>query len=218
MPPSLRNFGRLRRPPPNGVRRCKGTVAAVLVLAGWLGTNGSILLLGAVNLIFRRDLEGLERELGCRIPVQPGKGYSITMRRPARCPSIPLIFPETRVAVTPMQTGYRLGSTMEFAGYDESLRPERLQLLLRHQVVGVQAEDVEGWPACTIAEGHGNDAGFLEGVAGGEEFLLVGCSELRVPTTPGWIDLEKRELGERAVGHRNHHSAMRDGDLGRGFA
>jgi D-amino-acid dehydrogenase len=71
----------------------------------------------------------LNRELGCRIPIQPGKGYSLTMPRPAVCPKIPLIFPETRVAVTPFQSGYRLGSTMEFAGYDESLRPERLQLL-----------------------------------------------------------------------------------------
>jgi D-amino-acid dehydrogenase len=31
--------------------------------------------------------------------------------------------------VTPFQSGYRLGSTMEFAGYDDSLRAERLQLL-----------------------------------------------------------------------------------------
>ena len=30
-----------------------------------------------------------------------------------------------------MQSGYRLGSMMEFAGYDESLRPERLELLKR---------------------------------------------------------------------------------------
>jgi D-amino-acid dehydrogenase len=40
-----------------------------------------------------------------------------------------MIFPEHRVAVTPMNTGYRLGSIMEFAGYDESIKPERLQLL-----------------------------------------------------------------------------------------
>lgn len=71
----------------------------------------------------------LNEQLGCRIPIQPGKGYSLTMPRPAVCPAIPMIFPETRVAVTPLQSGYRLGSTMEFAGYDESIRPERLQLL-----------------------------------------------------------------------------------------
>jgi D-amino-acid dehydrogenase len=71
----------------------------------------------------------LNDHLGCRVPIQPGKGYSLTMPRPTACPKIPLIFPETRVAVTPFQSGYRLGSTMEFAGYDETIRPERLQLL-----------------------------------------------------------------------------------------
>jgi len=73
----------------------------------------------------------LNCELGCRVPIQPGKGYSMTMKRPNICPGIPLIFPETKVAVTPWQSGYRLGSMMEFAGYDESLREERLQLLKR---------------------------------------------------------------------------------------
>src|SRR5262249_41700965 len=53
--------------------------------------------------------------LGYRAPIQPGKGYSITMRRPARCPVFPLIFEEHRVAITPMESGYRIGSTMEFA-------------------------------------------------------------------------------------------------------
>ncbi|HEV3120197.1 MAG TPA: FAD-binding oxidoreductase, partial [Gemmataceae bacterium] len=36
---------------------------------------------------------------------------------------------EHRVGVTPMQSGYRLGSTMEFAGYDTTLNPRRLALL-----------------------------------------------------------------------------------------
>lgn len=71
----------------------------------------------------------LHEHLGCTVPIQPGKGYSITMPRPKICPQIPMIFPEHRVAVTPMNTGYRLGSIMEFAGYDESIKPERLQLL-----------------------------------------------------------------------------------------
>jgi D-amino-acid dehydrogenase len=67
--------------------------------------------------------------MGCRIPIQPGKGYSITMPRPALCPTLPMIFEEHRVAVTPMQSGYRLGSTMEFAGYDNRLNQRRLALL-----------------------------------------------------------------------------------------
>lgn len=71
----------------------------------------------------------LSDQLGCKVPIQPGKGYSMTMPRPATCPIIPMIFPETRVAVTPFHSGYRLGSTMEFVGYDESIHPARLQLL-----------------------------------------------------------------------------------------
>jgi D-amino-acid dehydrogenase len=73
----------------------------------------------------------LNETLGCRIPIQPGKGYSITMPRPKRCPKYPLILEEHRVAITPMRTGYRIGSTMEFAGYDETLNRRRLDLL-RH--------------------------------------------------------------------------------------
>jgi D-amino-acid dehydrogenase len=71
----------------------------------------------------------LHRQLGCRTWIQPGKGYSITMARPAKCPAIPLLFEEHRVAVTPMHSGYRLGSTMEFAGYDTKLNRRRLDLL-----------------------------------------------------------------------------------------
>ena len=73
----------------------------------------------------------LARHIGYRLPIQPGKGYSMTMPRPAVCPRIPMLLMEHRVGVTPMQSGYRLGSTMEFAGYDTSLRPERLELLRR---------------------------------------------------------------------------------------
>jgi D-amino-acid dehydrogenase len=73
----------------------------------------------------------LRRELGCRVPIEPGKGYSITTARPARCPRIPLIFEEDRVAITPMQSAYRIGSTMEFAGYDDRLHRARLEILRR---------------------------------------------------------------------------------------
>src|SRR5258706_12574712 len=55
----------------------------------------------------------------------------MTMKRPNICPGIALIFPERKVAVTSWESGYRLGSMMEFAGYDESLKEERLALLKR---------------------------------------------------------------------------------------
>lgn len=71
------------------------------------------------------------RAVGGRIPIQPGKGYSITMKRPAACPTRPMIFQEHKVAITPMKSGYRIGSTMEFAGYDTTLNRRRLDALRR---------------------------------------------------------------------------------------
>jgi len=67
--------------------------------------------------------------LGCRIPVEPGKGYSITMARPALFPSHPMLFPEKRVGVSPFEKGYRLGSMMEFSGFDASIPDRRIQQL-----------------------------------------------------------------------------------------
>jgi len=71
----------------------------------------------------------LNRELGCSIPIQPGKGYSLTMQRPSVCPEFPMIFENEKVAITPMASGYRIGSTMEFVGYNNTLQSQRLGLL-----------------------------------------------------------------------------------------
>jgi D-amino-acid dehydrogenase len=73
----------------------------------------------------------LTRGLGLRVPIQPGKGYSITFERPALAPRIPLVLKERSVCVTAWSSGYRLGSTMEFAGYDASLNRARLDALKR---------------------------------------------------------------------------------------
>jgi D-amino-acid dehydrogenase len=108
--------------PFTGFRSRTGSVLAALTTGGEVAGEQFVVAAGAWTPL-------LDKHLGCRIPIQPGKGYSLTMPRPALCPRFPLIFPETRVAVTPFQSGFRLGSTMEFAGYDESLRRERLQLL-----------------------------------------------------------------------------------------
>ncbi|MDX1683134.1 MAG: FAD-dependent oxidoreductase [Phycisphaeraceae bacterium] len=71
----------------------------------------------------------LGRQLGRQLAIQPGKGYSLTTERPDPCPQVPMIFHDHRVAVTPLSERYRLGSTMEFSGYDTSLNPRRLALL-----------------------------------------------------------------------------------------
>ncbi|APW63877.1 NAD(P)/FAD-dependent oxidoreductase [Paludisphaera borealis] len=105
-----------------GFRRLAGRASAVDTDQGELSADAFVIAAGAWT-------PQLNDHLGCKIPIQPGKGYSLTMPRPSICPNVPMIFPETRVAVTPFHTGYRLGSMMEFAGYDESIHPSRLQLL-----------------------------------------------------------------------------------------
>jgi D-amino-acid dehydrogenase len=71
------------------------------------------------------------RLLGLRVPIQPGKGYSITTARPAVAPTVPIVLKERSVCVTAWADGFRLGSTMEFAGYDDSLNRRRLEAIER---------------------------------------------------------------------------------------
>ncbi|MEL6431022.1 MAG: FAD-dependent oxidoreductase [Planctomycetota bacterium] len=91
----------------------------------------------------------LERDLGLQIPIEPGKGYSITTSAPERMPTHPLILEESHVAITPMTGAYRIGSTMEFVGYDESIDERRLQILTdaarKHLVDPIGGEVRETW-------------------------------------------------------------------------
>ena len=74
---------------------------------------------------------GLIRPLGLRLPIQPGKGYSITYARPALAPKRPIVLKDRSVCVTAWGSGFRLGSTMEFSGHDSTLNPLRLAALER---------------------------------------------------------------------------------------
>ena len=71
------------------------------------------------------------RRLGIRAPIQPGKGYSITYSRPARVPRHPMVLKDRSVCVTVWGSGFRLGSTMEFSGHDDTLNATRLAALER---------------------------------------------------------------------------------------
>jgi D-amino-acid dehydrogenase len=67
------------------------------------------------------------RELGLKLPMQAGKGYSLTLPKPPRLPRLCSILAEARVAVTPMGTALRVGGTMELSGLDLSIRLERVR-------------------------------------------------------------------------------------------
>jgi D-amino-acid dehydrogenase len=69
----------------------------------------------------------LARELGLRLPMQAGKGYSLTLAKPRRLPEICAILTEARVAVTPMGGALRFAGTMEIDGLDEGINPVRVR-------------------------------------------------------------------------------------------
>jgi D-amino-acid dehydrogenase len=124
-------------------------VRRLITNQGEITADQAVIATGAWTAQWRRMLR-------CSLPIQPGKGYSLTMPRPALCPRSPMIFEEHRVAISPMQTGYRVGSTMEFAGYDTSLNADRLRLLresadlyLREPLSGPTLEEWWGWRPMT---------------------------------------------------------------------
>ena len=72
----------------------------------------------------------LTRRLKLSLPVEPGKGYSLTMARSAQCPAIPCYFSEPSVVATPWKSGFRLGGTMEFSGLNSDILARRVQNLI----------------------------------------------------------------------------------------
>lgn len=107
-----------------GFRTASSAIEAVITDCGEFAGREIVFALGAWSPLMARQLD-------LRIPIQPGKGYSITYTRPARCPRIPLTLKERAVCVTGWESGFRLGSTMEFAGYDDTLNRTRLDALKR---------------------------------------------------------------------------------------
>ncbi|MGD9174087.1 MAG: FAD-dependent oxidoreductase, partial [Desulfobacterales bacterium] len=71
----------------------------------------------------------LTRQLKLDLPVQPGKGYSLTMPRPETCPQMPCYFYERSVVATPWKSGFRLGGTMEFSGFNSDIYARRIKNL-----------------------------------------------------------------------------------------
>ena len=73
----------------------------------------------------------LAGHLGLRIPMQAGKGYSLTLASPRQLPARCSICTEARLAVTPMDGALRFGGTMEMSGLDESITQCRVRGITR---------------------------------------------------------------------------------------
>ena len=72
----------------------------------------------------------LARALGLELPMQAGKGYSLTWPRPPLLPQHCAVLVEARIAVSPMDGALRFGGTMEMAGLDERVNPIRVRSMV----------------------------------------------------------------------------------------
>jgi D-amino-acid dehydrogenase len=103
-----------------GWRSEAGRVAAVSTTAGDLIADEFVLTGGSWS-------PSMVQGLGIKLPMQAGKGYSLTMDRPRFQLRKSMILTERRVAVTPMGDKLRFGGTMEIAGHSDRIRPERVE-------------------------------------------------------------------------------------------
>ncbi len=69
----------------------------------------------------------LAADLGLRMPMQGGKGYSLALKEPRKALQLCSLLKEGRVAVTPMGKTLRVAGTMEICGEDTTIRPNRLR-------------------------------------------------------------------------------------------
>jgi len=98
-------------------------IAAVRTSAGPIAGDEFVLAAGSWS-------PGLLRQLRLALPVQPGKGYSVTVSDPPVRLRFPLLLEEARVAVTPMGLRLRFSGTMELAGLDTTINMRRVRALL----------------------------------------------------------------------------------------
>ena len=102
----------------------KGKVSAIALFGGeTLPVEQVVLAAGSWSA-------KLIRQLGIRLLLQDGKGYSITLEQPPLRPSIPTILMEARVAVTPMGQDLRIGGTLEISNLSSRINTSRLEGIL----------------------------------------------------------------------------------------
>ena len=107
-----------------GFRTSASRITVVETSQGGLKANEVVLCGGAGS-------SDLGRRLGLRLPMQAGKGYSLTLGNPRQLPTICALLAEARVAVTPMDGRLRVGGTMEIAGLNETVHPRRIRGILK---------------------------------------------------------------------------------------
>jgi len=89
------------------------------------------------------------RGLGFSLPIQPARGYSLTMRAPKLMPRNSLLLGERRVAVTPMGDLLRFTGRLELSALDTTVSAKRIAGIERavreYLVIDEKLDVIEKW-------------------------------------------------------------------------
>lgn len=92
--------------------------------------------------------------LGIRLPLQDGKGYSVTLNGSGPRPTIPSILCEARVAITPMGQQVRVGGTLEISHFSKTPNLNRVAGILESLPRYYPGWEVPLPPAAEIWQGY----------------------------------------------------------------
>jgi D-amino-acid dehydrogenase len=107
-----------------GWHKDAGRIAAVRVKDGEIESDEFVLCGGIWS-------DQLVRELKLKLPMQPGKGYSLTVPDPVELPAVCSILVEAKVAITPMGNALRFGGTMQLGELNQAIDPRRVTGIIK---------------------------------------------------------------------------------------
>ena len=103
--------------------RSNGKIASLITEHGKIDAQDFVLATGSWT-------PKIAEPLGFKFPIQPGKGYSVTVKSSVPQAKVPAILTETKVAITPFGEKIRFAGTLEFNGLNLNINQRRVRAIL----------------------------------------------------------------------------------------
>jgi D-amino-acid dehydrogenase len=125
----------------NGFDMADGVIRGVQTDRGTIKADKVVIAAG----MWSRQLAGL---LGHHVPLESHRGYHVTIRDSGIALNNMLLAIDHKIAITPMETGLRIGGTVEFAGLEALPDYRRAEVLLelgKTLLPGLRTADYTAW-------------------------------------------------------------------------